>query len=96
MIAAIISGIALVLIAFFWLLISGKTDRNGPPIAAFFAVGMGLIGGCAAGIHTERFNQGREQGQIDALKGNQTYEIHYVYPKGSSIPSDTLYLKIED
>jgi len=36
-----------------------------------------------------------ENGQIDALKGTQTYQIHYIYPKGDTIPSDTLYLKIK-
>lgn len=34
-------------------------------------------------------------GQIDALKGVQAYKIHYVYPEGDTIPSDTLYLKIK-
>ena len=37
-----------------------------------------------------------KDGQIDVLKGIQAYEIHYVYPKGDTIPSDTLYLKIEE
>ena len=34
-------------------------------------------------------------GQIDALKGIQTHEIHYVFSKGDSIPSDTLYIKLK-
>ena len=39
---------------------------------------------------------GHDEGQIDALKGIQTHQIHYVYPEGDTIPSDTLYLKIEE
>ena len=37
-----------------------------------------------------------DQGQIDALHGIQTFEVHYVYPEGDTIPCDTLYLKIEE
>jgi len=33
-------------------------------------------------------------GQIDALKGKQTFEIQYVFPQGDTIPVDTLYVKI--
>jgi hypothetical protein len=39
---------------------------------------------------------GYEEGQVDALKGTQNYEIRYVIPQGDSIPTDTLYIKKTD
>lgn len=41
-------------------------------------------------FYPERYNRG----QIDALKGEQHYEIQYVYPAGDTIPVDTLYTKV--
>ena len=47
------------------------------------------------GIWHEGRIVGEDLGQIDALKGVQTHGIYYVYPKGDTIPSDTLYIKIK-
>ena len=46
--------------------------------------------------YKEGNSEGYDQGQIDALHGIQTHGAFYVYPKGDTIPSDTLYLKIEE
>jgi len=58
--------------------------------------GLVLLAIMAATLIVKEVNGPYNDGQIDALKGTQTHKIHYVYPKGDTIPSDTLYIKIRE
>ncbi len=60
-------------------------------LIVFVSFGLFLAGILIVGKR-EFTQDGYNQGQIDALKGIQTHTINYVYPKGDTIPSDTLYL----
>ena len=60
-------------------------------IACLFTLSLGLM---IAGGNIQK-GPSYNDGQIDALKGIQTHEIQYVFPKGDTIPSDTLYVKIK-
>ena len=71
---------------------NGRMDGWGAAFAFLFFIGTICFG---VGIFDRGEISGRDRGQIDALKGVQTHEIHYLYPKGDTIPSDTLYLKIK-
>ena len=79
----------------FWMLWEDKFEWGAFLGCVIFA-GFGLIAvfGISYEIKDDR-TEWYNEGQIDALKGKQAYEIHYVYPKGDTIPSDTLYLKIK-
>lgn len=74
-----------------WAALESDRDEVAFPLA--FGIIL-IVVVCILGVFLpkEQYNEG----QIDALKGIQTHEIHYVFPQGDTIPSDTLYLKIVD
>lgn len=37
-----------------------------------------------------------EKGQIDALKGNFSYETRYIFRANDTVPIDTIYIKIKN
>ena len=73
------------------LVVKDRNDRVFPLLWGFLFLAI-VSAAAIAGV----VNKGYNQGQIDALAGHQTYEQFLVYPKGDTIPSDTLYLKIEE
>ncbi len=81
-------------IAFILFLISTILDQDDDGKVATFMIAAVILIGLTVGFCLTDQAGTYQDGQVDALKGIQTYEIHYVYPKGDTIPSDTLYLEI--
>ena len=61
-----------------------------------FFWGLLLIIGGLIGLSIEAPHDQYRKGQVDALKGKQHYEIHYVYRENDTIPLDTLFKVKED
>ena len=99
MIALLIVGGVLAVGSVLWLLFSGidhKDDKILISQWAVFCIGIALMGLYVIPEFDDKYKSGYDQGQIDALHGIQTHERYYVYPQGDTIPSDTLYVKIEE
>lgn len=94
----LIVGIVVLLVLLIWGSVEVRNSSKGGDAdwsmvyALLFAIGLVCF---TVGLWNEGYKVGIDRGQINSLKGIQTHEIYYVYPKGSAIPSDTLYLKIE-
>jgi hypothetical protein len=90
MITLFIVGFVFCFGAVIWLLVDDHADTWWIKWI-IFCIGFGGLLGASLYQSKESYNQG----QIDALHGTQTFERHLVYLEGDSIPSDTLYLKID-
>lgn len=98
MIALLFIGSGFLLFSFFFEYVKRLLDGSEVPsglTTLTFIVGVAMVIAVTLSLITDTLPRSYNKGQIDALKGIQTHEIHYVYPEGSAIPSDTLYLKIE-
>ena len=90
----IVFTVIVVILLFILLILLDKDNTTGAfGIGFVCTLSMALVGVCLPfGAH----ERGYEWGQTDALNGGWSYEKHYVYPKGDTIPCDTLYVKIEE
>jgi len=94
MVAVAIIGLSIIAGVGLWMVITSESELW-PLYLVLGTIGLAMTIPLFF-IKTDTQQAAYDQGQVDALAGQQTFEAFYVYPKGDTIPSDTLYLPIRD